>query len=555
MKQAPDTETNKEAERLKSENRELQERVKKLEQQLNELQKLGPNRSDDRSGNEAQELRTQMHEITKENKWLQDTVSDLKRKNKDLHEKLVELEDLQNSVGQPRSDNIHQNGATAKIETHVRQQEAMRIDSPSGAKANIFRGKTQETYKPPARNIFGMARELLANGDFDGSPENKPQISPHNPSVKTASKQEAFNSNGRNLQIQDLEADSYSQPYSTRKSPNVFSKSEFIRDGRFGKPHSPEDKLFSSPGTYTRDSHYESDGKYQGQMVSESENEQDAKQIRGDQVISEIFVLKELKIRLGVADSATAMQQFKISCLKPKSLLFENDSIQIGVTASLVQDYASSKNMVKLMMYYGNKLDSDITNFRVSLTEGLNLNVIAKPQSVESLIAAGKQIKQQLLISFSSVPFSCLQLNCEGLFGGNYSLFSFPLPNLLVKFMEFKYIEVDEYAQKWNNLEDCLLKTEPIQLDPTLVKSAYDFKKYFSYLIDLQPKDEYEFVQGKKGIKFGGLIELETPNVEYLLKVNVLPSNDVVFQVATQRQHHATARYLLQTLVFLFRRS
>jgi len=38
------------------------------------------------------------------------------------------------------------------------------------------------------------------------------------------------------------------------------------------------------------------------------------------------------------------------------------------------------------------------------------------------------------------------------------------------------------------------MKTNEIPLDQNIARSAYDFKIYFNNLIDLKPKNEYEFI-------------------------------------------------------------
>lgn len=60
--------------------------------------------------------------------------------------------------------------------------------------------------------------------------------------------------------------------------------------------------------------------------------------------------------------------------------------------------------------------------------------------------------------------------------------------------MEFKYINSDEFKSKWKNLNNYVSKTEEIEVDPSIIRTAYDFKKYFGYLTDLKPNNEYDFV-------------------------------------------------------------
>eukprot|EP00330_Aristerostoma_sp_ATCC50986_P003617 CAMPEP_0114582092 /NCGR_PEP_ID=MMETSP0125-20121206/6123_1 /TAXON_ID=485358 ORGANISM="Aristerostoma sp., Strain ATCC 50986" /NCGR_SAMPLE_ID=MMETSP0125 /ASSEMBLY_ACC=CAM_ASM_000245 /LENGTH=91 /DNA_ID=CAMNT_0001774799 /DNA_START=1842 /DNA_END=2117 /DNA_ORIENTATION=- len=86
----------------------------------------------------------------------------------------------------------------------------------------------------------------------------------------------------------------------------------------------------------------------------------------------------------------------------------------------------------------------------------------------------------------------------------------------------------DEFKQKWKIKSSQIWRTSEFELDSAIVKSAYDFKKYFNYLVDLKPTDEYDFVQGSKKIKLGGAFELNIPNIEYLLRITVFPNQRAV---------------------------
>ena len=317
---------------------------------------------------------------------------------------------------------------------------------------------------------------------------------------------------------------------------------------------SPQERFYSSSGLSNREDFqpFKSGSKFYTENNIESDIEQEVESIKGKQVPSEHYVLKELRPRLQVTENS--FYQFKVSCLKAKSLLFENDFMQIGITTNIVQDYASSKNVLRLIVYYGNKLKGDIIRFKTVLTEGLNLNVMTKPELFEAVMPPNKQIKQQFLISFTSVPFNCLQLNCEGLFAETPIKFSVQLPNLLIKFMEFKYIELVDYKARWTSSEVVIVKTEPIAVNTGLISKVSDFKNYFGDLIDVGSLEESIATPRSNGIKLGGLFELDHLNVEYLLKINVLPTNEVVFQIAAQPRYQTLATYLLQTMIFIFRR-
>jgi len=155
-------------------------------------------------------------------------------------------------------------------------------------------------------------------------------------------------------------------------------------------------------------------------------------------------------------------------------------------------------------------------------------------------------------VNFLRFPFNALQLDC-GL-STPYDDVSFRvfLPTTINKFMEFKFIEADDFRRKWKR-EQNIMKTSEIPLDANVAKTAYDFKNYFNYLVDLKPKNEYDFLQGKKSIKLAGCFELDQPGVEYLMKIVVLPNGNAVFQLAAPVEVTELGAFLLQTLGFLFR--
>ena len=318
---------------------------------------------------------------------------------------------------------------------------------------------------------------------------------------------------------------------------------DFWRAGAQGKKveyssnqHFPRRSNEKSPESERRNA-FESEGEW---------NEE----LRGLTVPSHLFVFDELYTHLHSTDG---LFYFKMACLKNNCSIYENDIIQIAGSSSVVQDFATSKHQLKLDLIFTNKSFEPITEFSTTLTEGLNFEVGMKPERIDSVVAAHKQIKQTLLISFKTTPISCLQMNCRAVCGGKKLNFSMFLPTVMSKFMEFKYVDADEFRVRWKSYSVNTLKTESIQVDSSIVRNAYDFKKYFAYLVDLRPDDEYDFIQGKKSIKLGGIFELKESGSEYALQINLLPSQDVVFQIATSTKNSDTARFVLQNLVFLFK--
>ena len=146
--------------------------------------------------------------------------------------------------------------------------------------------------------------------------------------------------------------------------------------------------------------------------------ESDEWEMTKEQVSGEVYVLKELQSRLQTAGSLT---DFKLNCLKSKGILFGTDSLQVGVATNIYK--RTPLNYLQIMIYFGNRLNEDITEFRTSHSQGLNLDVITEPDQIQSVVNSNRQVRQQLVISFNEVPFGCLQMTCEGLFGGSYNCF------------------------------------------------------------------------------------------------------------------------------------
>ena len=59
------------------------------------------------------------------------------------------------------------------------------------------------------------------------------------------------------------------------------------------------------------------------------------------------------------------MRRFKISCLKEKNALFEVSYLQIGMKSGMFYDIQSSKNYLKIDLYFGNRMDYKLSCFQV----------------------------------------------------------------------------------------------------------------------------------------------------------------------------------------------
>ena len=62
------------------------------------------------------------------------------------------------------------------------------------------------------------------------------------------------------------------------------------------------------------------------------------------------------------------LRKFKQACLKTKCPLFEIPNLQIGVVTSTFFDIPSSKNFLKMSLFYGNKSKYGFEHFSVDYT-------------------------------------------------------------------------------------------------------------------------------------------------------------------------------------------
>jgi len=244
------------------------------------------------------------------------------------------------------------------------------------------------------------------------------------------------------------------------------------------------------------------------------------------------------------------LKTFKLACLKTKCPLYENNHLRVGISTNIVHDVSSNKNMLKMVLYYENKSNANINSFVAEVVQGKNTNRFAKPNPLEGPLDHGKQIKQQVVVTYEKVPFECLKL----LLRVNSETFEVPLPTIITKFAESKLTATDAFRQKWKTSSQNVIKTQELVIDTSIIKTAFDFKKFFPHLVDLNPMNEYEYLQGTKSIKLGGIFESNAPGQEYLLKINILPTQKVVFQIAVPETDTSLATFFLQSLAFLFKK-
>ena len=274
---------------------------------------------------------------------------------------------------------------------------------------------------------------------------------------------------------------------------------------------------------------------------------------KGQVVYENYPIFDEVKKRLQTPPFIYDLTGFKLACLKSKALIYEDEPFQIGMTSSIVFNSVQGRNNIKIILYYGNMGYEAINNLNIKLSDiDRNLDIELGTDQLDTIIMPTKQTKQLFNIGFNSVPFGPLSVIGSYNYEGSNQKYALIIPATINKLMEFKYVNNQEFRAKWSLRKKFVYRSEEIEFDPEIIGNTYDFKKYFNYIIDLQPKNEYDYVQGKKSIKFAGVFELDIPDFEFLLKIVAFPNNKVAFQIAYFEQMEEVTKFLIKTLAFLF---
>lgn len=112
------------------------------------------------------------------------------------------------------------------------------------------------------------------------------------------------------------------------------------------------------------------------------------------------------------------------------------------------------------------------------------------------------------------------------------------------------------FRQKWHYKKKQIIKSEIVELNPKIVRSPMVFKRYFPQLIELtdlgeflnQGQDQSEY----QDMKLGGVFTLQSPQIEFMLKIIIRPNLTGVFKVIPFQKYQSQGEQVLQNLVFIF---
>jgi len=590
---------NKDLDRLIAENAELKTDLEGLQKKVNEIASGSPSLMVTPKGNEKMTLKSQLRNLNKANEELFGTLEDMKTKNNTLSMKVQELEELQyTSPGREEFvSKIQKGGSTTIQKTEAvfgRADVKGRRRGGEGSRTSLGEGAYEPTQM---KGDLVMKTDNLKRQQYgevhDGYSSNT-QIDQRRqvPENNYRSQQNSEQYNSRPMEEPKIVRSYYElNDNMPNNVPIESSKRNYESNRSIENPYQyvSETIRFQSSGRTQPTEYFSLDNRkpdyhdihredYEMKSIHYSELSKRSNYLRDDYgsaprtfsnrkqeipiTSSEIygqlieynnpFFIQLKKTLLHSVDSQEFLN-FKLSCLKNKSLLHENEILQIGVNSTLLTDQTHKRKLLRLVIHYGNRVGIPIENFEPTVTKNKDIECVLNPETMNIVIEPHTQAKQQIISWIQNIPFECPELIVVGKIQRQPVNIRLYLPCLLNKFMEFKYTDTLAFEQRWHKNMDSVYRSSMIQLDENLIKSPYDFQKYFGFLVDLNPQSEYlSAAQGRVNKDLGGVFELDLIEIEYLLKISVFPSKRVIFQVIAGEKDYEVAKLILDTLVFLF---
>eukprot|EP00825_Cyclidium_porcatum_P029314 TRINITY_DN3132_c0_g2_i1.p1 TRINITY_DN3132_c0_g2~~TRINITY_DN3132_c0_g2_i1.p1 ORF type:complete len:400 (+),score=64.43 TRINITY_DN3132_c0_g2_i1:521-1720(+) len=257
-------------------------------------------------------------------------------------------------------------------------------------------------------------------------------------------------------------------------------------------------------------------------------------------------------------------RRYKISNLRSKCILLESVEIQIGLKTNLIFDYLSQRHHLKLSIYVGNKTHNPIQNLQLTYCGCDNCDVWTKPQMIDPFVEPKRQSKQELIIQYNAIPYSLISCELEALINNSKQVTTTVfLPNLLTKFMNFKKCNAISFKNQWKYKSENIIRTENFSINPKIIRNPKYFQRYFDKCVELNSlqdflKQQVQMNQGQnqqpvkfKNYKLGGMFELSTLKIEFMIKFIICPNFTAVIQIIPFSSYITTAEMLLQHLQFI----
>ena len=244
--------------------------------------------------------------------------------------------------------------------------------------------------------------------------------------------------------------------------------------------------------------------------------------------------------------------RFKKCCLYRKQVIFDNGIIQIGtVTSSLTSE---TGDYMKLSLFIGNMKESLIESIYINYIFLKDLSISIKDK-LPPIMEKGMQIKQDLMLQYTMIPYQILFNKLNYKYGFNSYELLFAMPITFNKFLQVRYIEKEQFQNEWKIYKNNALYSNFIQVEDKLIRNGiHEFKTYFNNLIDLKPWNLSYYQVGIGDYKLAGSFKFGEEGFEKAiwLKITMTPKKEVAFSVFCELDN--IQEYFLNTLMFLFKK-
>lgn len=115
------------------------------------------------------------------------------------------------------------------------------------------------------------------------------------------------------------------------------------------------------------------------------------------------------------------------------------------------------------------------------------------------------------------------------------------MPNTLNKYLEsYDIASANEFWRVWGSSKKVVLRSEEIELDEKIAKSAYDIANYFPNMLEIGEEFAVKTLVSEQGLaetRLGGSFFLPTTDTAFFLTAAVGPNQTIVFQAALGGEH------------------
>ncbi|KAM3135749.1 hypothetical protein pb186bvf_012146 [Paramecium bursaria] len=249
------------------------------------------------------------------------------------------------------------------------------------------------------------------------------------------------------------------------------------------------------------------------------------------------------------------MRRIKNGNLRRMAAIIETNVIQIGFNSNLIYHEIFNKYFLRIELAFGNKTESLFHNFNVAYYGDTSVGIWCKdPTFTKSVknqrgeegyyIEEHQQMLQQLCINYNRIPYETISGKVTFQDDFNKYEVEFIVPCLLTQFFHLRDIDEQTFINKWNFKEKYIMKSEVVEINSKILRDHSTINNYFPGILDLtQDQNVYEY-----GMQF----TLNSPNIEYMLKVIIFANKTILFQIIPYQSYLTQAEHILHTLVFLF---